>query len=141
MRNKSYIFVLILLVGVSILTYQLIIPQFATQEYDKETVQNISQGITTTTEATSNQIEETIALDTEDSSSEDEDNLDIDSSIEDELLKFNEAESLEGSFTSYLLIGSDERTANSSPARGYVKGKRADVIILGLINNLSLIHI
>jgi len=134
MRNKSYIFVLILLVGVSILTYQLIIPQFATQEYDKETVQNISQGITTTTEATSNQIEETIELDTEDSS-EDEDSLDIDSSIEDELLKFNEAESLEGSFTSYLLIGSDERTENSSPARGYVKGKRADVLILGLINN------
>ena len=134
MRNKSYIFVLILLVGVSILTYQLIIPQFATQEYNKETVQNISQGITTTTEATSNQIEETIELDTEDSS-EDEDSLDIDSSIEDELLKFNEAESLEGSFTSYLLIGSDERTENSSPARGYVKGKRADVLILGLINN------
>ena len=134
MRNKSYIFVLILLVGVSILTYQLIIPQFATQEYDKETVQNISQGITTTTEATSNQIEETIELDTEDSSG-DEDSLDIDSSIEDELLKFNEAESLEGSFTSYLLIGSDERTENSSPARGYVKGKRADVLILGLINN------
>ena len=136
MRNKSYIFVLILLVGVSILTYQLIIPQFATQEYDKETVQNISQGITTTTEATSNQIEETIELDTEDSS-EDEDSLDIDSSIEDELLKFNEAESLEGSFTSYLLIGSDERTENSSPARGYVQGKRADVLILGLINNQS----
>ena len=72
MRNKSYIFVLILLVGVSILTYQLIIPQFATQEYDKETVQNISQGITTTTEAASNQIEETIELDTEDSSEDEE---------------------------------------------------------------------
>ena len=134
MRNKSYIFVLILLLGVSILTYQLIIPQFDTQEYDKETVQNISQGITTTTLVASNEIEEVIELDTG-NSLEEGDSLDIDSSIEDELLKFNEAESLEGSFTSYLLIGSDERTENSSPARGYVKGKRADVLILGLINN------
>ena len=134
MRNKSYIFVLILLVGISILTYQLIIPQFATQEYDKETVQNISQGITTTTEVLLNEVEETIELETEDSLV-DPNNINIDSSIEDELLKFNEGESLEGSFTSYLLIGSDERTADSSPARGYVKGKRADVLILGLINN------
>ena len=134
MRNKSYIFVLILLVGVSILTYQLVIPQFATQEYDKETVQNISEGITTTTEVTLNEVEEIIEIETEDSLV-DTDNLQIDSTIEDELLKFNEGESLEGSFTSYLLIGSDERTANSSPARGYVKGKRADVLILGLINN------
>ena len=134
MRNKSYIFVLILLVGVSILTYQLVIPQFATQEYDKETVQNISEGITTTTEVTLNEVEEIIEIETEDSLV-DADNLQIDSTIEDELLKFNEGESLKGSFTSYLLIGSDERTENSSPARGYVKGKRADVLILGLINN------
>ncbi len=134
MRNKSYIFVLILLIGFSILTYQLIIPQFAKQEYDKETVQNISQGLTTTTEANLIEVEETIEVNAEEPL-EDNNNLDIDSSIEDELLKFNNAESIEGVFTSYLLIGSDERTENSSAARGYVQGKRADVLILGLINN------
>ena len=54
-----------------------------------------------------NEVEETIELETEDSLV-DPNNINIDSSIEDELLKFNEGESLEGSFTSYLLIGSDE---------------------------------
>ena len=136
MKNKSYIFVLIFLIGLSILTYQLIIPQFAKQEYDKETVQNISQGLTTTTEANLIEDEEAIEVNEEGPfEEEDNSNLDIDSSIEDELLKFNNAESIEGVFTSYLLIGSDERTENSSPARGYVQGKRADVLILGLINN------
>ncbi len=137
MKNKSYIFVLIFLIGLSILTYQLIIPQFAKQEYDKETVQNISQGLTTTTEANLIEDEEAIEVNEEGPFEEEEDNsnLDIDSSIEDELLKFNNAESIEGVFTSYLLIGSDERTENSSAARGYVQGKRADVLILGLINN------
>ncbi len=134
MRNKSYFFILILLFGVSILTYQLIVPQFSKQEYDKETVQNISQGITTTTEVNLSESEETIEIETEEPP-KDENSLKIDSVIEDELLKFNDAEKLEGLFTSYLLIGSDERTENSSAARGYVKGKRADVLILGLINN------
>ena len=134
MKNKSYIFVLILLFGVSILTYQLIVPQFSKQEYDKETVQNISEGITTTTEVRLNEAEETVDIETEDPLDAEND-LNIDSIVEDELLKFNEAEKLEGLFTSYLLIGSDERTENSSAARGYVKGKRADVLILGLINN------
>ncbi len=134
MRNKSYFFILILLFGVSILTYQLIVPQFSKQEYDKETVQNISQGITTTTEVNLSESEETIEIETEEPP-KDENSLKIDSVIENELLKFNNAEKLEGLFTSYLLIGSDERTENSSAARGYVKGKRADVLILGLINN------
>ena len=134
MRNKSYIFVLILLFGVSILTYQLIVPQFSKQEYDKETVQNISEGITTTTEVRLNEAEETVDIETEEPLDAEND-LNIDTIVENELLKFNEAEKLEGLFTSYLLIGSDERTENSSAARGYVKGKRADVLILGLINN------
>ncbi|MEC7820374.1 MAG: LCP family protein [Actinomycetota bacterium] len=134
MKNKSYIFVLILLFGVSILTYQLIVPQFSKQEYDKETVQNISEGITTTTEVRLNEAEETVDIETEEPLDAEND-LNIDSIVEDELLKFNDAEKLEGIFTSYLLIGSDERTENSSAARGYVKGKRADVLILGLINN------
>ena len=134
MKNKSYIFVLILLFGVSILTYQLIVPQFSKLEYDKETVQNISEGITTTTEVRLNEAEETVDIETEEPLDAEND-LNIDSIVEDELLKFNDAEKLEGIFTSYLLIGSDERTENSSAARGYVKGKRADVLLLGLINN------
>src|SRR6056300_1979962 len=40
-------------------------------------------------------------------------------------------------FTVYLLIGSDERSKNSSESRGFVDGERADVIILGLVNEIS----
>ena len=37
-------------------------------------------------------------------------------------------------FDIYMLIGSDERTGEAIETRGMVQGKRADVIILGLIN-------
>ena len=37
-------------------------------------------------------------------------------------------------YKAYLLIGSDERDENSSEARGFVEGQRADVIIIGLID-------
>ena len=36
-----------------------------------------------------------------------------------------------------LIIGSDERSINSSAARGYVQGSRADVILLGILNEDS----
>lgn len=133
MKNKSYIYVLLALLVLSIATYQLIIPQFSTQEFDRQTVQDISEGITTTTEF--------VERDTPDIGNNEnlepilDDELEIPPSAEEELLKYNDAEKLEGKFTSYLLVGSDERSKESSPARGYVKGKRADVLILGLINN------
>ena len=46
-------------------------------------------------------------------------------------LKF-ESEILD--FEAYLLIGSDERSEKIAETRGYVSGKRADVIIVGLVN-------
>ncbi len=41
--------------------------------------------------------------------------------------------------SAYLIIGSDERSLNSSSARGYVQGSRADVILLGILNEDSRI--
>ena len=49
MKNKSYIIVLSALVTIAVGTYQLIIPKFATKAYSRNTVENISQGLTTTT--------------------------------------------------------------------------------------------
>ena len=72
--------------------------------------------------------------DTEDSQISD---IIINPSIEDELLRFNQADRIESTFSSYLLIGSDKRSKDSSLSRGFVSGQRADVIILGLINNLN----
>ena len=139
MENKSYILVLGVLVAIALATYQLIIPQFSTQEYSIETVENISQGITTTTIFDVEKTEASEEVSSEKSDTEDSQSSDIiiNPSIEDELLRFNQAVRIERTFTSYLLIGSDKRSKDSSLSRGFVSGQRADVIILGLINNLN----
>jgi len=139
MKNKSYILVLGVLVAIALATYQLIIPQFSTQEYSIETVENISQGITTTTIFEVGKTEASEEVSSEKSDTEDSQISDIiiNPSIEDELLRFNQADRIESTFSSYLLIGSDKRSKDSSLSRGFVSGQRADVIILGLINNLN----
>jgi len=139
MENKSYILVLGVLVAIALATYQLIIPQFSTQEYSIETVENISQGITTTTIFEVGKTEASEEVSSEKSDTEDSQISDIiiNPSIEDELLRFNQADRIERTFSSYLLIGSDKRSKDSSLSRGFVSGQRADVIILGLINNLN----
>ena len=40
-------------------------------------------------------------------------------------------------FDTYLLIGSDERSEEIAETRGEIEGKRADVIILGLVEKSS----
>ena len=139
MENKSYILVLGVLIAIALATYQLIIPQFSTQEYSIETVENISQGITTTTIFDVGKTEASEEVSSEKSDTEDSQISDIiiNPSIEDELLRFNQADRIERTFSSYLLIGSDKRSKDSSLSRGFVSGQRADVIILGLINNLN----
>ena len=51
-----------------------------------------------------------------------------------EILKFNSFENKITGFDTYLLIGSDERSPEIALTRGSVNGKRADVIILGLVS-------
>ena len=147
MKNRSYIIVFTVLLAIALGTYQLLIPKFSTKAYSRETVENISQGITTTSSVDSagNQ-EELVDEDSFGNTNENEETeISIKVGVEQELLRFNNAEKLENTFTSYLLIGSDKRSEDSSPARGYVKGQRADVLILGIVNdksdNTSLISI
>ena len=140
MKNKSYIIVLSVLVAIAFGTYQLIIPKFSTKAYSRETVEDISKGITTTIVLETGSDQGTSGAPNENSNDVDnneETEVSIKVGVEQELLRFNNAEKLENTFTSYLLIGSDERSENSSPARGYVQGERADVIILGLVNDAS----
>ena len=54
-----------------------------------------------------------------------------------EKLLINNEGDLSLDISAYLIIGSDERSLNSSAARGYVQGSRADVILLGIINEDS----
>ena len=56
------------------------------------------------------------------------------------LLVNNVATAKVANYKSYLLIGSDERSQDSSSSRGFVDGQRSDVIIVGLIDEISNNH-
>ena len=127
---------LLLFIGIfamGALAYSILIPSFETTEFNQEVIDDISKGITTTsttTEINNNENlqetniekpqEETIKIDDEDKAQD--------------LIKYTIANKSLENFTTYLIIGSDKRTSNSSESRGYVDGQRADVIILGIIN-------
>ena len=132
-NQKRYIILFAVIFAIGALTYSLLIPSFETTEFDPDVIEDISRGITTTSttlEVNNNEdpqevnneevIEEPIEIVNEDTA--------------EQLIKYTVADTSLENFTTYLIIGSDERTSNSSASRGYVDGKRADVIILGIIN-------
>ena len=132
-NQKRYILLFIVIFAIGVLAYTFLIPSFETTEFDPDVIEDISKGITTTStisEVNNNK-------DTQEVINEEviEKPIEIvDKDTAEELIKFTVANTSLEKFTTYLIIGSDERTANSSAARGYVDGKRADVIILGIIN-------
>ena len=131
-RNRYY-YLLIGIVAIGISAYLFIFPNFETTEFDAETIENISKGVTTTIsgQENSDQINEELT---------NSENIDIakeNSSTVEKFLENSTADKNIDGYNVYLLIGSDERSADSSASRGYVEGARADVIILGLIGQDS----
>ena len=131
--NKyTYLFLgILLLAGLIIFNF---LPDLNREEFDQEVIDNIVEGVTTTTIKSlenenddSNEItplpfdEEIVLSDSEESNIQ-------------EILKFNSFENKITGFDTYLLIGSDERSPEIALTRGSVNGKRADVIILGLVS-------
>ena len=131
--NKyTYLFLgILLLAGLIIFNF---LPDLNREEFDQEVIDNIVEGVTTTTIKSlenenddRNEInplpfeEEIILSDSEESNIQ-------------EILKFNSFENKITGFDTYLLIGSDERSPEIALTRGTVNGKRADVIILGLVS-------
>ena len=127
---------LLLFVGIfamGALVYSILIPSFETTEFDQEVIDDISKGITTTSTTTEiNNNENLQDINNEKPEEETIEIVDVDKAQE--LIKFTIADESLENFTTYLIIGSDKRTINSSESRGYVDGQRADVIILGIIN-------
>ena len=133
--NKyTYLFLgLIVIAAIVILNF---FPNLETEEFDQQVIDNIIEGVTTTTEPTQNENEEVISSDDVTLNTENEENTVI--TEEDlpkigDLLKFNEIDKEINNFDAYLLIGSDERSVEIAQTRGSIQGKRADVIILGLV--------
>ena len=110
----------------------IIIPNFQTEEFDEEVIEDIVKGVTTTTMVVNNQEKVDEQFSSEDESF---DNISIEEISEiEEILKINNVEKKVDIFDAYLLIGSDERSDLIQETRGYVEGRRADVIIIGLVH-------
>jgi LCP family protein required for cell wall assembly len=124
------------LVTIAILVFIFLVPNFEREEFDINKIEDISQGITTTSigqQEMSN--DENSENNSENQATELEISENEKSEIERLLINNEGDHSLD--ISAYLIIGSDERSLNSSAARGYVQGSRADVILLGIINEDS----
>ena len=132
-NQKRYLVLFIIIFAIGALAYSFLVPSFETTDFNPEVIEDISKGITTTSttsEVNNNDdtqevindevVEEPIEI--------------VDEGTAQELIKFTVADTSLENFTTYLIIGSDERTANSSASRGYIDGQRADVIILGIVD-------
>ena len=139
MKNKKILLVTtIIAISVGgILVFNLI-PQFETTEFNQNSIIKISEGSTTTIELEGNPTTTIREI-------EDEDLIDIEQSEIEILLEYNSTTEISEQFVTYLLVGSDRRSEESSLSRGFVQGQRADVIILALINrnddSVSLVSI
>ena len=132
-NQKRYLLLFVVIFAIGALAYSILVPSFETTDFDPEVIEDISKGITTT--STTSEISNN--EDSEEINNEEvvEEPIEIvDEDTAQQLIKFTVADISLENFTTYLIIGSDKRTANSSASRGYVDGQRADVIILGIIN-------
>ena len=132
-NQKRNILLFLVIFAIGALAYSFLVPRFETTGFNPEVIEDISKGITTTsTTSEVNNNDDTQEVINEEVVEEPIEIVDDDTAQE--LIKFTVADTSLENFTTYLIIGSDERTANSSASRGYIDGQRADVIILGIID-------
>ena len=130
LNKYTYLFLgLLAIAGIVILVF---LPNLETEEFSQDVIDDIIEGVTTTSileadtdEASVNEslanVEDELIISIQDKSQ-----------IEEKLL-YNNFDKEIDSFDTYLLIGSDERSEKIAETRGEIEGKRADVIILGLV--------
>ena len=129
---NKYTYLFLGLLGIAGIVTLVFLPNLETEEFSQDVIDDIIEGVTTTSilEADTNEasIDESLA------NFEDELIISIqDKSQIEERLLYNNFEKEIDSFDTYLLIGSDERSEKIAKTRGEIEGKRADVIILGLV--------
>ncbi len=129
---NKYTYLFLGLLGIAGIVILVFLPNLETEEFSQDVIDDIIEGVTTTsileTDTNEASINETLA------NLEDELIISIQdkSQIEEKLL-YNNFDKEIDSFDTYLLIGSDERSEKIAETRGEIEGKRADVIILGLV--------
>ncbi len=129
---NKYTYLLFGILIISALVIINFIPNLETEEFDQEVIDDIIEGVTTTTIEVTNSEDSDESQDSLEFIDElvltDDQILDIES-----ILKYNNFDEEINDFDVYLLIGSDERSEEIALTRGEITGKRADVIILGLV--------
>ena len=129
---NKYTYLLFGLITLIIISIFIIIPNFETEEFSQEVIEDIIDGVTTTSMQNNNEESQTQEV-----NENNEDSLEISKEETSEITKkftaFTADKDVAG-FDTYLLIGSDERNEKNIETRGIVFGKRADVIILGMVN-------
>ena len=129
---NKYTYLFLGLLGIAGIVILVFLPNLETEEFSQDVIDDIIEGVTTTSilEADTDEasVDESLA------NVEDELIISIqDKSQIEEMLLYNNFEKEIDSFDTYLLIGSDERSKKIAETRGEIEGKRADVIILGLV--------
>ena len=129
---NKYTYLFLGLLGIAGIVILIFLPNLETEEFSQDVIDDIIEGVTTTSilEADTDEasVNESLA------NVEDELIISIqDKSQIEEMLLYNNFEKEIDSFDTYLLIGSDERSEKIAETRGEIEGKRADVIILGLV--------
>jgi len=129
---NKYTYLFLGLLGIAGIVILVFLPNLETEEFSQDVIDDIIEGVTTTSilEADTDEasVDESLA------NVEDELIISIqDKSQIEEMLLYNNFEKEIDSFDTYLLIGSDERSEKIAETRGEIEGKRADVIILGLV--------
>ena len=135
-NQKRYLLLFLVIFAIGALAYTVLVPSFETTDFDPDVIEDISKGITTTS-TTSELNNNDNPQEVNNEEIKEEPIKIVNENTIQEVIKFTVAETSLENFTTYLIIGSDERTASSSDSRGYVDGQRADVIILGIINEAS----
>jgi len=129
---NKYTYLFLGLLGIAGIVILVFLPNLETEEFSQDVIDDIIEGVTTTSilEADTNEV----SIDESLANFEDELIISIQdkSQIEEKLL-YNNFDKEIDSFDTYLLIGSDERSEKIAETRGEIEGKRADVIILGLV--------
>tara|TARA_Y100000992_G_C21261415_1_gene491493 strand:- start:607 stop:1734 length:1128 start_codon:yes stop_codon:yes gene_type:complete len=133
LNKYTYLFLGIIVVA-AIVVFNFL-PNLETEEFDQQVIDDIIEGVTTTT----NPQNDTNVQQNNEPESQLEEIIITEDEIPqiEKLLIFNTFENEINDFDAYLLIGSDERSEKIAETRGSIVGKRADVIILGLVHKTS----
>ena len=131
---NKYTSLFVIVVGIAAISLYILLPNFETEEFDLDVIDNIIDGVTTTSLPV-----DTLTVQDGDSDQEELQETPLVITQQEvgrieKILENNKFESEITNFDAYLLIGSDERSDKTAQTRGFVSGKRADVIIVGLVN-------